>query len=121
MIGEDAGPMQPPAPMAPADPPRRRSRLAVLLGGLLALVAMAWFLPLPALAAPGLCVGPVCADGIQRSAEHSWQLRLRIEDQLGHRERITVDCRDGRISPLTGTVERGYASALARRVCRLAA
>lgn len=107
--------------MAPAVPLRRRRRLAALLGGLLVLAALAWFPVQPAGAAPGLCVGPVCADGIQRSAEHSWQLRLRIEDQLGHRERITVDCRDGRISPLTGTVERGYAAALARRACRLAA
>jgi len=106
--------------MAPAVPLRRRSRLAALLGGLV-LLAMVLFAALPVLAAPGLCVGPVCADGIQRSPEHAWQLRLRIEDQLGHRERITVDCRDGRISPLSGTVERGYAAALARRACRIAA
>ena len=107
--------------MTPPVPLRRRPRLAALLS-CLALMAMAcWLQVLPAAAAPGLCVGPVCADGIQRSAEHAWQLRLRIEDQLGHRERITVDCRDGRISPLSGSVERGYAAALARRACRLAA
>jgi hypothetical protein len=71
-------------------------------------------------AAPGLCVGPVCGDEITRSAKHHWQLRLRVNDQQGHRERVVVDCRDGVISPQVGQVERGYAAAVARRACRLA-
>ena len=74
----------------------------------------------PALAAPGLCVGPVCGDAFTRSAKHVFQLRLRLSDQSGHHERITVDCRDGRISPAIGPVERGYGAAVARRACRLA-
>ena len=86
---------------------------AVLLVVLLALAS-------PAQAAPGLCVGPVCGDEIQRSAKHHWQLRLRINDQMGHHERVVVDCRDGVISPQVGQVERGYAAAVARRACRLA-
>jgi hypothetical protein len=73
----------------------------------------------PVLAAPGLCVGPVCGDDIQRSALNHWQLRLRLDDQRGHHERVLVDCRDGRLSPLQGSVERGHAAAVARRVCRL--
>jgi len=73
----------------------------------------------PVLASPGLCVGPVCADGFSRSAKHSFQLRMRLSDQAGHHERVTVDCRDGRISPEIGLVERGYAVAAARRVCRM--
>ena len=71
-------------------------------------------------AAPGLCVGPVCGDEISRSAKHHWQLRLRVSDQMGHHERVVVDCRDGVISPQAGQVERGYAAAVARRACRLA-
>lgn len=74
-----------------------------------------------ATAAPGLCLGPVCADEIHRSGDHEWQLRLRVTDQLGHRERIVVDCRHGEISPALGPVQRGYARAVARRCCRLAA
>ncbi|MEO1003701.1 MAG: hypothetical protein AAFX65_11395 [Cyanobacteria bacterium J06638_7] len=74
----------------------------------------------PALAAPGLCVGPVCGDEITRSAKHHWQLRLRLNDQQGHRERLVVDCRTGQISPQAGAVDRGYAAALTRRACRLA-
>jgi hypothetical protein len=73
-----------------------------------------------ALASPGLCVGPVCGDEITRSAKHHWQLRLRLNDQMGHRERVVVDCRHGTLSPQMGPVERGYAAALARRACRLA-
>ncbi|MFN5222482.1 MAG: hypothetical protein ACK5FE_16495, partial [Cyanobacteriota bacterium] len=88
------------------------SRLATLLLVLPLLVLV----PMPVLetgtqaaaAAPGLCLGPVCGDEITRSAKHSWQLRLRLTDQLGHRERVTVDCRDGRISPPIGLVERAY-------------
>ena len=74
----------------------------------------------PALAAPGLCVGPVCGDEITRSAKHHWQLRMRIGNQLGRHERVVVDCRYGTLSPLQGPVERGYAGAVARRACRLA-
>ncbi len=73
----------------------------------------------PVLASPGLCVGPVCGDEFSRSAQHAFQLRLRLRDQSGHQERITVDCRDGRISPAQGSVERGYGAAVARRACRL--
>ena len=72
------------------------------------------------MAAPGLCVGPVCGDEITRSAKHHFQLRLRLNDQLGHHERITVDCRDESLSPSQGLIERGYARALARKACRLA-
>lgn len=86
---------------------------------LLILLCIPLALPLPVAAAPGLCVGPVCGDQITRSALYPWQLRLRIEDQRGHRERIVVDCRQGAISPANGPVERGYATALVRRACRL--
>ncbi len=86
--------------------------LALLLGLLL------WASPLAA--APGLCVGPVCGDEITRSAKHHWQLKLRVSDQRGHRERLVVDCRSGDLSPSAGLVDRGYAGALARRACRLA-
>lgn len=74
----------------------------------------------PALAGPGLCIGPVCGDGITRSAKHHWQLRLRLSDQRGHLERITVDCRHGVLSPERGPVERGHALAVALKACRLA-
>ena len=74
----------------------------------------------PVLAAPGLCVGPICGDEITRSAKHHFQLRMRVSDQLGHRERLTVDCRNGVLSPAAGLVERGYAAAVARKACRLA-
>lgn len=76
--------------------------------------------PAPALAAPGICTGPVCADGISRSAKHHWQLRLQVDDQRGHREKIVVDCRDGVVSPLAGPVDRRYVAAVTQRVCRLA-
>jgi hypothetical protein len=75
--------------------------------------------PFQALAAPGICVGPVCGDGLSRSAKHAFQLRMRLSDQAGHHERVTIDCRDGRISPASGPVERGYGAAVARRVCRM--
>jgi hypothetical protein len=75
---------------------------------------------LPAMASPGLCVGPVCGDEFSRSAQYHWQLRLRVIDQQGHRERLVVDCRSGTLSPQQGLVDRGYASAVARRACRLA-
>ena len=77
-------------------------------------------LPLAAQAAPGICMGPVCGDEITRSAKHHFQLRMKVSDQQGHRERLTVDCRDGHLSPAAGPVERGYVAAVARRACRLA-
>ena len=85
---------------------------------LAALVMLVVALPY-AMAAPGLCVGPVCGDEISRSPQYDWQLRLRVNDQQGHRERLVVDCRNGGISPRQGLVERGYAGAVARRACRL--
>lgn len=86
-------------------------------GCLVLLLALA---ALPALAAPGLCIGPICGDEITRSAKHHFQLRMRVSDQLGHRERLTVDCRNLSLSPAAGLVERGYAAAVARKACRLA-
>jgi hypothetical protein len=71
-------------------------------------------------AAPGLCVGPVCGEGFDRSGPYPWQMRMRVQDPWGHRERLVVDCRDGSISPMLGPVERGYASAVGRRACRQA-
>ena len=73
-----------------------------------------------AVAAPGLCTGPVCADGITRSAKNHWQLVLRLDDQQGHREKVVMDCRAGVLSPRAGLVDRGYATALGQRACRLA-
>jgi hypothetical protein len=86
----------------------------------LALVVALWGPAAPAGAAPGLCVGPVCGEAFSRSEPYPWQLRLRVGDQRGHRERLVVDCRDGSISPLEGPVERGYAAAVGRRACRMA-
>jgi hypothetical protein len=74
----------------------------------------------PALAAPGVCIGPVCGDEITRSAKHHFQLRLRLSDQQGHHERVLIDCRDGQLSPSIGPVERGHARAVALKACRLA-
>ena len=94
-----------------------RSRVCAV--ALLLLLALgSW--PLPVGAAPGLCVGPICGDEITRSAKHHFQLRMRVSDQQGHRERLTVDCRTGGLSPAAGLVERGYAAAVARKACRLA-
>ena len=90
------------------------------LPALLLVLCMALGLAAPVFAAPGLCVGPICGDEITRSAKHHFQLRMRVSDQLGHRERLTVDCRTGSLSPAAGLVERGYAAALARKACRLA-
>ncbi len=95
--------------------PRLASRLVM---GLLLLLLLGG--PLGAGAAPGLCVGPVCGDAFSRSTQYPWQLRLRVSDQRGHRERLVVDCRNGSLSPAQGLVERGYAGAVARRACRLA-
>lgn len=71
-------------------------------------------------ASPGLCTGPVCADGITRSAKNHWQLVLRLNDQRGHREKVVMDCKAGVLSPRAGLVDRGYATALGQRACRLA-
>ena len=74
----------------------------------------------PSAASPGLCVGLVCADQIQRSERLPWQLKLRVSDQRGQHERLLVDCRDGVLSPREGLVDRGYTAALAKRACRIA-
>ncbi len=103
-----------PSPCPRPLPHRRGFLLPVLL--MLLLLSLSF----PAAAAPGLCVGPVCGDEITRRGDFPWQLRLRVSDQRGHHERIVVDCRDGRLSPLEGPVERGYVGAVARRACRLA-
>ena len=84
------------------------------------LAACLSLLPPPVLASPGLCTGPVCADDITRSAKNYWQLVMRLNDQQGHREKVVMDCRAGVLSPMAGQVERGYATALGRRACRLA-
>ena len=83
------------------------------------MLCMVWTTP-PAQASPGLCTGPVCADGITRSAKNHWQLVLRLNDQQGHREKVVMDCRAGVLSPRAGQVDRGYATALGQRACRLA-
>ncbi len=99
-------------------PPRLLAKMvAALAAVLLTTLAVG---AAPAGAAPGLCVGPVCGDQFSRAAAYPWQLRLRLQDQRGHRERLVVDCRDGSISPLEGPVERGYAAAVGRRACRMA-
>ncbi|MEB3260911.1 MAG: hypothetical protein VKP63_09830 [Cyanobacteriota bacterium] len=90
---------------------------AVVLAGLVAALTVG---AAPAAASPGLCVGPVCGDQFSRPAAYPWQLRLRLQDQLGHRERLVVDCRDGSVSPLVGPVERGHAAAVGRKACRMA-
>jgi hypothetical protein len=95
-------------------------RHLVLLALACAWITLQSLLAAPAEAAPGVCVGPVCGDEISRSAKHHFQLRLRLTDQQGHRERVVVDCRDARVSPEAGPVERGHARAVARRACRLA-
>ena len=74
----------------------------------------------PSAASPGLCVGLVCADQIQRSERLPWQLKLRVSDQRGQHERLLVDCRNGVLSPQEGLVDRGYAAAVAKRACRIA-
>ncbi|QNJ20035.1 putative conserved secreted protein [Synechococcus sp. A18-25c] len=71
-------------------------------------------------ASPGLCTGPVCADDITRSAKNHWQLVLKLNDQLGHREKVVMNCRAGQLSPMSGPVDRAYATAIGRRACRLA-
>ena len=71
-------------------------------------------------ASPGLCTGPVCADDITRSAKNHWQLVLKLNDQLGHREKVVMNCKAGQLSPMTGPVDRAYATSIGRRACRLA-
>ena len=83
-------------------------------------VALTLLTPDRAFAAPGLCTGVVCADEITRSAKNHWQLRMRLEDQQGHRERVVMDCRNQQLSPRGGLVDRIPATALGRRACRLA-
>ena len=90
--------------------------LAALLFGLLTGLVS----PLRVEASPGLCTGPVCADDITRSAKNHWQLVLKLNDQLGHREKVVMNCRAGQLSPLSGPVDRAYATAIGRRACRLA-
>lgn len=75
----------------------------------------------PVLAAPGICVGPVCGDGFARNTTYPWLLRLRVSDQQGRHERLAIDCRSGALTPLDGPVERGYARAVAQRACRFTA
>jgi hypothetical protein len=80
------------------------------------------WLPAAALqASPGICVGPVCGDQFERSDTYPWLLRLRVSDQQGRHERLAIDCRGGALTPLEGPVERGYATAVARRACRFTA
>ncbi|MCP9774532.1 hypothetical protein [Cyanobium sp. WAJ14-Wanaka] len=86
---------------------------------ILALILL--ILPGPAFTAPGICVGPVCADEIHRSEISPSQFSLRLVDQRGQHERLLVDCRDGVLSPSVGPVDRGYARAVAKRACRSAA
>ena len=89
---------------------------------LLMLCTAAWISLLPSvvLASPGLCTGPVCADDITRRAKNHWQLVMRLNDQQGHREKVVMDCRAKVLSPRAGQVDRGYATALGVRACRLA-
>ncbi len=116
--GDGAGRVKRPWPMSPRQ--GHRIQAVGLLLTVLWLIGTAVIAPSAAIAAPGLCVGPVCGDQFTRTAPYPWQLRLRIQDQRGHRERLVVDCRDGSISPLVGPVERGYAAAVGRKACRMA-
>ncbi len=83
-------------------------------------VALTLLTPARAFAAPGLCTGVVCADEITRSAKNHWELRMRLEDQQGHRERVVMDCRNHHRSRRGGLVDRIPATALGRRACRVA-
>ena len=87
--------------------------LCMALAGVFLLATTVW-------ASPGLCTGPVCADGITRSAKNHWQLVLRLNDQQGPREKVVRNCRASQLSPMEGPVDRAYATALGRRACRLA-
>ena len=75
----------------------------------------------PLWASPGICVGPVCGDQFERNETYPWLLKLRVSDQQGRHERLAIDCRGGALTPLAGPVERGYATAVARRACRFTA
>ena len=95
---------------------RAFKRAAMVIGLIVALLMS----PCAAEASPGLCTGPVCADDITRSAKNHWQLVLKLNDQLGHREKVVMNCRAGQLSPLAGPVDRAYATSIGRRACRLA-
>ena len=94
----------------------RAFKLAALVIGLVAGLVF----PGAVHASPGLCTGPVCADDITRSAKNHWQLVLKLNDQLGHREKVVMNCKAGQLSPMTGSVDRAYATSIGRRACRLA-
>jgi hypothetical protein len=94
-------------------------RLAATLMLVVLLVALAAVAPVAA--SPGICVGPVCGDQFVRSDTYPWLLRLRVSDQQGRHERLAIDCRGGALTPRDGPVERGYATAVARRACRFTA
>ena len=95
---------------------RAFKRAAMVIGLIVALLMS----PCVSEASPGLCTGPVCADDITRSAKNHWQLVLKLNDQLGHREKVVMNCRAGQLSPLAGPVDRAYATSIGRRACRLA-
>ena len=99
---------------------KRCFQAKILIFTVLIGVAITLFSPDRAFAAPGLCTGVVCADEITRSAKNHWQLRMRLEDQQGHRERVVMDCRNQQLSPRGGLVDRIPATALGKRACRLA-
>ena len=94
----------------------RAFRLAALVMGLM----IGLIFPRAVIASPGLCTGPVCADDITRSAKNHWQLVLKLNDQLGHREKVVMNCKAGQLSPMSGPVDRAYATSIGRRACRLA-
>ena len=99
---------------------KRCFQAKILIFTVLIGVAITLISPDRAFAAPGLCTGVVCADEITRSAKNHWQLRMRLEDQQGHRERVVMDCRNQQLSPRGGLVDRIPATALGKRACRLA-
>ena len=99
---------------------KRCFQAKILIFTVLIGIAMTLISPDRAFAAPGLCTGVVCADEITRSAKNHWQLRMRLEDQQGHRERVVMDCRNQQLSPRGGLVDRIPATALGKRACRLA-
>ena len=94
-------------------------RVLPLILCLIGMLSSLWC-PSAAHASPGLCTGPVCADGITRSAKNHWQLVLKLNDQQGHREKVVMNCLAGQLSPSSGPVDRAYATAVGRRACRLA-
>ena len=94
---------------------RAFTRAALVIGLFIGLLS-----PMAVNASPGLCTGPVCADDITRSAKNHWQLVLKLNDQLGHREKVVMNCRAGQLSPMAGPVDRTYATSIGRRACRLA-